>query len=73
MEKSIKEMIEERICHCPDCGAKNIVFDIDNLPPDAVKYVEKIMKSQIKNIEICPVVGFCPACKRYSTLSVGIE
>ena len=70
MPESVKKIIKERIYHCPNCGIENILYYFEELPPDARKHFEKLRE---KYPAMCPVVGLCPVCKKYSTYSVGIE
>ncbi|MBA7535034.1 hypothetical protein ES705_27284 [subsurface metagenome] len=76
MPESVKKMIDERIYHCPNCGIENILYDFEELPPDSRKHFEELaieILERDKNAAMCPIVGWCPVCKKYSTCSIGFE
>ena len=73
-QKTVHEVAEERILHCPACFGggvvENILYDFYELPPAGRKHFEELQK---KYPDICPVIGYCPVCKKYSTMSMEIK
>ncbi|MBA7541562.1 hypothetical protein ES705_33878 [subsurface metagenome] len=68
--KSLNKQFTDRIIHCPVCKVENKLYEFDELPADVRKHFEKIRKV---HPAMCPVVGLCPVCRKWSTLSIGMN